>query len=262
MCKKHLDGEIKLEYKNNQTIEIVKVCLMAGEIMLKSGAETYRVEDTMSRIAASFGIHDSHSFVTPTGIIFSLDGEDPTKLVRVAERSTDLEKVSIVNSISRQISNGELTAKQALEQLKELEKKDLSYSLWVQILAAALASGCFLIMFKGGWKDFTPAVIAGGIGFSSFIYVHRIVKIKFFSEFLASFLIGLLAFLFVITGIGHEMDKIIIGSVMPLVPGLLITNAVRDLMAGHLVSGISKGGEAFLTALAIGTGVAVIFTFL
>ena len=58
----------------------------------------------------------------------------------------------------------------------------------------------------------------------------------------------------------NEIDKIIIGSVMPLVPGLLITNAVRDLMAGHLVSGISKGAEAFLTAFAIGGGIAIVFT--
>lgn len=75
---------------------------------------------------------------------------------------------------------------------------------------------------------------------------------------MASFLIGMIAYLFIVTGLGAELDKIIIGSVMPLVPGLLITNAVRDLIAGHLVSGISKGAEAFLTAFAIGTGVAVV----
>lgn len=70
----------------------------------------------------------------------------------------------------------------------------------------------------------------------------------------------MLAALLVSLGLGRELDKIIIGSVMPLVPGLLITNAVRDLMAGHLVSGLSRGAEAFLTAFAIGTGIAVMFT--
>ncbi len=48
---------------------------------------------------------------------------------------------------------------------------------------------------------------------------------------------------------------------MPLVPGLHITNAVRDLMAGHLVAGVSKGVESVLTAFAIGAGVAVVFAF-
>lgn len=85
---------------------------------------------------------------------------------------------------------------------------------------------------------------------------------KFFAEFSASFLIGIVASLLVLAGIGKELDKIIIGSVMPLVPGLLITNAVRDLMAGHLVSGLSRGAEAFLTAFAIGAGIAFVFTIL
>ncbi|GAA3332351.1 hypothetical protein GCM10020331_092110 [Ectobacillus funiculus] len=72
----------------------MKYVYLLAKIMLQSGAETYRVEDTMTRIAASFGIHDSHSFVTPTGIIFSIEGMDPTKFVRISDRSTDLEKKS------------------------------------------------------------------------------------------------------------------------------------------------------------------------
>ena len=57
------------------------------------------------------------------------------------------------------------------------------------------------------------------------------------------------------------MDKIIIGSVMPLVPGLLITNAVRDLMDGHFLAALSKGADALLTSLAIGTGIAIVVSF-
>lgn len=245
----------------NQTFDIIDVCLLAGKIMLRSGAETYRVEDTMMRIAAAYGIKETHSYVTPTGIIFSVSSKTPTQLVRIVDRSTDLQKVAKVNGVSRQISNGELSVEEAYTHLKEIELDAHAYPIWVQIGAASIASGCFLIMFQGGWTDFLPAVIAGGIGFSSLIYLHRLVEIKFFAEFLASLIIGVLSVLFVTLNIGAELDKIIIGSVMPLVPGLLITNAVRDLMAGHLVSGISKGAEAFLTAFAIGAGVAVVFSF-
>ncbi|UPG65892.1 threonine/serine exporter family protein [Metabacillus endolithicus] len=229
--------------------------------MLRSGAETYRVEDTMMRIAAAYGIKETHSYVTPTGIIFSVSSKTPTQLVRIVDRSTDLQKVAKVNGVSRQISNGELSVEEAYTHLKEIELDAHAYPIWVQIGAASIASGCFLIMFQGGWTDFLPAVIAGGIGLSSLIYLHRLVEIKFFAEFLASLIIGVISVLFVTLNIGAELDKIIIGSVMPLVPGLLITNAVRDLMAGHLVSGISKGAEAFLTAFAIGAGVAVVFSF-
>ncbi|MFZ7944640.1 MULTISPECIES: threonine/serine exporter family protein [Bacillaceae] len=247
-----------------KTSDVMEVCLLAGKIMLQSGGETYRVEDTMMRIAASYGVENSHSYVTPTGIIFSAESTGPTrtKLIRIFERSTDLKKVAMVNSLSRSISSGEVNLKDAWEQLREMDSLNVTFPLKYQVAAASIASGCFMIMFKGSWGDFIPAMIAGGAGYYSFVHFHRFVPIKFFSEFLAAFVIGLLSLLFVKVGIGQQVDKIIIGSVMSLVPGLLLTNAIRDLMAGHLVSGLSKGAEAFLTAFAIGAGIAVVVSFL
>ncbi|NRD78027.1 threonine/serine exporter family protein [Bacillus sp. BRMEA1] len=253
-----------MEKEMEQTYDVMEVCLLAGKIILQSGGETYRVEDTMMRIAAAYGIETSHSYVTPTGIIFSAEGREPakTKLIRISERSTDLKKVSMVNSVSRKISCGELTIEEAKTFLNEIDAMDVTFPLKYQVAAASFASGCFMIMVNGHWNDFIPSMIFGGIGYLSFVYFHRFVPIKFFSEFLASFIIGLLSFIFVKFTHGHQLDKIIIGSVMPLVPGLLVTNAVRDLMAGHLVSGLSKGAEAFLTAFAIGAGIAVVLSFL
>ncbi|MHC0036145.1 threonine/serine exporter family protein [Pseudoneobacillus sp. C159] len=248
----------------NDTYEIMEVCLLAGKLMLQCGAETYRVEDTMMRIAASYGIEHSHSFVTPTGIIFTIEEQEQikTKLLRIADRTTDLTKVAQVNSISRKISSGELTVTDAKKQLKDIESSKLSYPLWIQVIAASISSACFVIMFQGKWIDFIPAFVTGGIGYIIFVFLHRVVAIKFFAEFVSATVMGLLSFLIVSQGFGLQIDKIIIGSVMPLVPGLLITNAVRDLMAGHLVSGLSKGAEAILTAFAIGAGIAVVLSFL
>ncbi|MBD3109578.1 threonine/serine exporter family protein [Bacillus sp. AGMB 02131] len=242
--------------------EVMNICLLAGKILLQNGAETYRVEDTMLRIAAAFGITKCDSFVIPTGIIFSIETgkSDQTKLVRVSHRTTDLLKVTQVNRVSRDINEGKLTTADAYALLQEIEAAPFSFSLKIQLLAAALASACFVIMFNGSWQDFLPALVTGGLGFLSFLAIHSLVSIKFVSEFLAAVVIGLVSYLFVRLGFGYEIDKIIIGSVMPLVPGLLITNAVRDLMAGHLVSSLSKGAEAFLTALAIGSGIAIVFT--
>lgn len=253
-----------MDIQKSETYDIIEVCILAGKIMLQSGGETYRVEDTMMRIAAAFGIEKTHSYVTPTGIIFSAEGSEPTKtkLIRILSRSTDLKKVAMVNSISRKITSGETNLEEALTLLKELDALDVTFPFMVQVSAASIASGCFMIMFRGEWNDFIPAMITGGLGYLGFLYFHRFVPIKFFSEFLASFIIGLLALIFIELGIGHQLDKIIIGSVMTLVPGLLVTNAVRDLMAGHLVSGLSKGAEAVLTAFAIGSGIAVVLSFI
>ena len=242
-----------------RNIEISEICMLAGKIMLESGAETYRVEDTMNRIAHSFGIEGPESYVTPTAIIFSIEGDYPTKtrMKRITKRTTDLNKVTAVNSISRQISAGVLTIEEAYEKLKAIEKNSYVFPFWIQVLAAALSSGCFVIMFRGTWIDFLPGIIAGGVGFLYFLLIDRLITVRFFSELSASFVIGLIAIFLVNQHIGLEVDKIIIGSVMPIVPGLLITNAIRDLLAGHLVSGLAKGIESLLTAMAIGLGVAV-----
>lgn len=250
--------------KREQIYEIMDVCLLAGKIMLQSGAETYRVEDTMMRMAKAFGVEQTHSYVTPTGIMFSAEEARPetTRLVRISERTTDLKKVAMVNDISRKISSGKLDLVESRKQLKNIESSQLVFPLFLQVIAAAISSGCFVIMFRGSWVDFLPSVIAGGAGYYWVVRFHRWVPVKFFAEFLASVFIGLVSFFFIKVGLGKELDKIIIGAVMPLVPGLLITNAVRDLMAGHLVSGLSKGAEAFLTAFAIGSGIAVVLSFL
>lgn len=247
-----------------ETYRIMEVCILAGKIMLQNGAETHRVEDTMLRMALAFGAKEAHSYVTPTGIFFSIKGDEPTKtkLIRIDDRTTDLNKISQVNSISRKISNNDITVTEAFQQLKKIDESAPTYSMPVQTLAAAIASGCFLIIFKGSWFDFPVAFIAGGIGLLIFSYAYKLTSIKFFAEFIAAVIIGIIAIAFVRLGYGLEIDKIIIGAVMPLVPGLLLTNAVRDVMAGHLVSGISKGAEALFTAFAIGSGIAVALIFI
>nr|WP_206207732.1 threonine/serine exporter family protein [Virgibacillus profundi] len=240
---------------------IAKVSMLAGKIMLKSGAETYRVEDTMNRIAVAYGLKNVQSYATPTGINFSSDIATDTHFNRISNRSNDLHKIAEVNSVSRQITAGELELKDALKKLRDIENAKLNFPGWMQIIAAALVSGSFAMMFGGTWPDFIPSFIAGGLGYAAMLGFERLVEIRFMAEFFGSFIIGVTAFIFIYNGVGNELDRIIIGAVMPLVPGLHITNAVRDLMSGHLVAGISKGVEATLTAFAIGAGVAVIFAF-
>ncbi|MFK2827234.1 threonine/serine exporter family protein [Bacillus sp. B190/17] len=246
--------------------DILDVCIFAGELMLKNGAETYRVEDTVTRMARSYHMARVNVYVTPTAIIMTMRGEeeivDHTELLRITDRTTDLHKLSLVNEVSRQVASHDIPLEIVKQKLQDINQSTPIYPYWVQLLAAALGSGCFMILFNGTWRDFLPAFIVGGGGYAVFLKVQQLVNVKFFSEVLASFVIGLAAVFLIAIGLGKELDKIIIGSVMPLVPGMAITNAVRDLMAGHLVSGVSRGVEALLTAAAIGSGIAVVLTFL
>ncbi len=228
--------------------------------MMESGAETYRAEDTMDRMAISQNLTQSHSFVTPTGIIFSGNNNLPTRLVRINSRTTDLEKIALVNAVSRKLAAGEIDIEATYKELKKIELEHKMYPFWIQIIAASIASGGFLWLFGADLIDVPHAMFAGGVGYMVADLLEEKTRVKFFAEFFAALVISTIAILSVTYGYGMQIDRIIIGSVMPLVPGLLITNAVRDLMAGHFVSGLSKGAEAFLTAFAIGAGVALILS--
>lgn len=227
---------------------------------MQSGAETHRVEDTMTRMANACGVR-TNSFVTPTAVIFSTDDAQFTKMSRVSDRWTDLRKVVQVNEISRQLSAGSIGIQDAYAQLKVIDRASSNYHIALRVFLASVTSVAFLLMFGGDWSSVLPPFVAGGLGYIIVNVVHRWINLKFFAELIASVVIGLVASSFVAMGIGTARSVIIIASVMPLVPGIVITNAVRDLMGGHLMSGISKGAEAFLTAFAIGAGIAVAIRF-
>ncbi|UTH14331.1 threonine/serine exporter family protein [Macrococcus equipercicus] len=241
----------------NKTIDVI---MIAGKILLENGAETYRVEDTMTRIAAHYGLNNTHSFVVPTAIIFSLSDKSETRLMRIDTRTTDLEKIANTNEISRAIAADTMTLDMAKAALHELDQANLQYPLWLKVLSAGIVSFFFLFMFGGTAVDALPAFLAGSISFLIAEYIQLHTRIKFFSEFAAAIIIALIAQLFVLQLGGGSINKIIIAGVMPLVPGVLITNAIRDLMASHLQAGIVKGVEAGLTAFAIGAGVALCLT--
>ena len=247
---------------NKHNSEMAIDCiLLAGRIMMESGAETYRAEDTMLRMARSQNIDDAQSYVTPTGIIFSLGRTQPTRITSISTRTTDLHKITLVNNVSRKLTSQIITLEQAYDELKNIESKNYFLPMVIQVLAASIASSCFLVLLYDAWSNVPAAFVAGGIGLYVLITVQEMTRVQFFAEFSAALIVGIIAFLAVKFGYGTDLDQIIIGGVMPLVPGLLITNAVRDLMAGHFISGMTKGAAAFLTAFAIGSGIALVLSF-
>jgi uncharacterized membrane protein YjjP (DUF1212 family) len=83
---------------------------------------------------------------------------------------------------------------------------------------------------------------------------------RFLAVLFAAFVGTLCASILVSTGIGSHFYQISLGALIPLVPGLAITNSVRDLMANDLLSGVARSAEAFLTVFAIAVAVAVVFS--
>lgn len=245
--------------------DILDICVEAGRVMLENGAETYRVEDTLYRIAKSYNLIYINVFVVPTALILTVqgeDGQDHTELLRMADRQTNLEKVSMVNDLSRQLSRKTLPPSKVRAKLKIIKDTPRNFNRWQRNLAIAFACGGFPLLFGGTYGDMLPSMIAGGLGHLLYEIVNDWTNVSFFAEMVASFFIGLLALLFTTFGLGVDLNVIIIGGVMCLVPGMAITNSFRDLMAGHLLSGVAVLAKAMLTAGAIGIGIATVLTFI
>ncbi|MFD1670474.1 threonine/serine exporter family protein [Agrilactobacillus yilanensis] len=246
------------------TSKVFSACLLAGKIMVESGSEMYRVEDTMRRIAVNGGIPNPQIWTTTTAIFVGKVQQPNSQLIQINKRTLNLEKVARVNAASRAFGNKLINLAELIDRLHKIDQNAPSFAPWLQFLSAGVVSAALMIPFSGeyDWFDLPMAFIIGALGFIVNFYIDYIINIKFISEFTASLTIGLLAILSVHLGLGHNADNIIIGAVMPLVPGLPLTNALRDLLAGHLLSGTTRGVEALLSAGAIGSGIALVFHFI
>lgn len=238
---------------------LLETCLLAGKITIESDAEMYRVEDTMSRIALASGNYRMVSYVTQTGLFVGIDGTSTIRMVQVMKRGIDLEKISRVNQLSRAYVAGDFSLEELLNKLKVIDSEHRHFPISARIVSAAVVSATIMILFGGVWSDLFLTFLIGGCGYSLYYFSLKFLKIKFLSEFLASLFIGAAAILSVKLGLGQSQDLIIIGCVMPLVPGVQITNALRDLLAGHYLSGVSRGTEALMTSGMIGFGIAFVF---
>lgn len=241
--------------------EILEVAGYAAMLMMKNGGETYRVEEMINYICASVGVENVSSFVVPTGLVISIShrGDTPeTTVVRLRERVINLDKVSQVNDFSRKMVTEKWGYQEAINRLKEIDQKpDLINKYWI-ISASGMASGLFTVFLGGGAADALASLIISVV-IQSVIYLSLVKEINFFSDFLGGFLAGMLGISFVKAGIGVSLDGIVIGAIIPLVPGIAITNAVRDAVKGELLSGVVRIFEAFWISVAIAAGVAASF---
>ncbi|MBN1038001.1 threonine/serine exporter family protein [Clostridium sp. ZS1] len=237
--------------------KLLKVSTFAGKIMLESGAETYRVEETICRICTSFGVDQADSFVIPTGIMVSIShGDEVVSLVkRVTSRGVDLNKIDKINDLARKTQIELLSIDEFNKELIEISKGD-RYSNSYTFFWSAISAGSFAMLFGGNAKDFIVATLIGLIIKIVITICQKLSINEFFVNTLCGAICAFLALIFIKLNIGSNLDKIIIGAIMLLVPGLTITNAIRDTIAGDLLSGMTKALEAFLVAvsIAVGTG--------
>lgn len=244
----------------NVSDRIIHLACEAGRIILQSGGETYRVEETILKICYAFDIERADSYVTPTGIMISLtdkEGETISLVKRINCRTVNLEKISQVNDLSRALAVKSLSLDYVEERLKKIDASN-GYNDIVLIIASAFGAGFFTLLFGGNFRDFGVSIVAGTVIKLLSLALNNLHINEFFINSLGGAVATLIAIFGVKLNIGNNIDKIIIGSIMLLVPGLIITNAIRDTIAGDLVSGMTRAVEAILIAIAIAVGSGIV----
>jgi len=246
--------------------ECSRLALETGRIILQSGSSTNRVELMMHKVCRGFGYEECESFVTPTGIFLSLSDRDEqitTRIQRIENRRIDLGKITQVSGLVNQLMKkdedqafwGQSRSERFRDELRRIDA-ETPYPMWVINLCGGATSGFFCLLFGGSWVEFVVAFIIGIMVSASLKYISRLPVNNFLLNALAAALIVLLAKTFDTWIPYMRLDNIIIGGIMILVPGLSLTNAIRDTMSGDLVSGTARGVEALIitTAIVAGSG--------
>lgn len=241
--------------------QLLEVALDIGRGLLESGAETYRVEESISLILTSYGITKVDVFAIPTCIITSIsDGtKTSSRVERIFHRSTNLDRVTNLNSLSRYICSEKPDLLEIRQKLSHIMSQR-SYPLAIKMLGFALVAAAFTVFLGGGWTDALAAATCGLITKPVIELLERFQTNIFFTDIIAGALIAASALVLSHIGLTSMIDLVIIGTLMNLVPGVAITNSMRDIIAGDLVAGLAKLTEALIigTAIALGTGLSFI----
>ncbi|MDF2519341.1 MAG: rane protein [Sphingobacterium sp.] len=236
---------------------LFKTAMLAGEIMAQSGAETFRVEDTMLRILRTSKLQSVEVYATTTGIVATLSDpsiEPITGVMRISNRSNNLSRINEVNQISRNICDECITIEEACEKLATIRTYK-TYTKLTLSLATIVSTVGFAGLFGGSLTDCIIAAINGLFIVLIGILLDKRVDSTFVVDAAKSFAIAFITMFSVRYFTNTHTSIIIIGAIMPLVPGIPITNAIRDTLQGDYMSGTARAVEAFVISLGIAIGV-------
>lgn len=241
-----------------QLERVAQLARRAAQQMLKNGGEIYRVEEIVRHIGEAFG-YETEVIAFTTGITMTmrnpLSGQSCSRIGRVSTRVIDLTRLDRVNGLSRALCEGRLDLAEAERELDEIERiRDVATAKSVALAAGSAAF--FALMFGGGWFDFLAAGLCAGLVKLACTLIpmqSSAPMICVLSGFLSAFL-GRGAVQLI--GMG-DMDRVIVSTLMPFLPGLSFTNAIRDGMNGDLISGGARVSDAITQAVIMAAGVGV-----
>ena len=241
---------------------VMEVAMKAGKLLLENGAEIFRVEETMERICRHYHVEDPSFFVLSNGIFMTggghgVPGERPFAHVEhIPVKGAQLDRVVAVNQLSREIEGG-CALSEANARLDAIARMPAKRR-WQQILASGVGSACFCVLFGGSGMDSVASFLAGLLLYAYVLCVSAPHMSRMIGNVLGGMLASAACVLLYGLGLGDDLSHMIIGAIIPLIPGVPFVNGVRDLADGDYISGSVRLLDAILTFVCIATGVGVV----
>lgn len=250
-------AEVNCDYQ-----KLLNTATDVGHFLLENGAEIYRVEESIQHILYAYGVKHVDVFAIPSYIAVTItthEDECYTRLRRILVRGTNYTIVNQLNNLCREICQTKPSMDEIHQKLKQI-RQSKRYSYWQIVGAYAVVAASFALFFGGTLRDAVIAGISGAILRIVVQYMEKFHTNVFFINLTNSAMVTFIAIMTVHFQLGDNVDKIIIATLMNLVPGVAITNAIRDFIAGDLLAGTVRAIEALMIALALalGTGAVLI----
>lgn len=240
---------------DKETSEILDLASAAGHLLLENGAEISRVEEAMERISAHYGVKHGGFFVLSNGIFTT--GGSYANVEFIPIRGARLDKVVAVNQLSRDIESKNLSVGEAwarLEQIRTMPER----SSWQQLIASLLGSAGFCAIFGGGLADCAAAGISGLLLYAFVLFLGPGLS-KMLSNICGGLVGAAAAMLCCRLGLGANLGNIIVGALIPLIPGVAFTNALRDLANEDYIAGTTRLLDSLIMFFSIALGAILAF---
>lgn len=248
-----------METKETFTSEdVLEVASEAGHILLENGAEISRVEDTMERISSHYGVHTGHFFVLSNGIFTTSSSNKYANVEFIPIRGIQLSKVVEVNRLSYRIAADKVSLTQARAELDAIRDEPMKPA-WEQIVGSAFGAAGFCAVFGGGFMDCAAAFVVGTLLYLFLLFISSRYLSKIVGGICNSLVATLLCLASYRLGFGSSLSNIIIGAIMPLIPGVPFVNGVRDLADSDYIAGTTRLTDAMLGFFCIALGVGTSF---
>lgn len=257
-----------MEQKNREHDKVSKekvfeLVVLAGEILLESGAEIVRVEDTMKRMADAFELENFDSYVLTSGLFASSDGDERklySRIKGVPNAGTHFAKIDAVNDISRHLVAHQYTIEEAFEKMNEIKKMP-PYSSALHTIGAGLGASGFCYLLGGTLEDSFFAFVVGVMMWAIVTLMrNRGVKKTLCNVLGSAISCGLSLFLHYL-GFGDSADKMIIGALIPLIPGVSFVNGVRDFSDNNFLSGMVRFLDVAAVTICMAIGASLVIEF-